>query len=490
MRRLAPLLVLLPLGAALSGACGNDKLRRAGEQVEAVSGNPGVGQGLPGVDRADGGSDAGVFGSASPFQVDTFEQQQVRKVDILWIISSSGAMKAKQFRVQENFISFIRFLQQQQTDFHLGVVAADIYDTRQSGRLVNAAGLPVPWIDLSTSDPIGAFLKNASVGTGGSYDIKPFLAGMLALTPPFSPATPQLPDAGAANCADTTSGPQCFLRPEAALYVVILADHEENSCAPLSPGQEGCDNAAATLSGYGAVEYWSRFYTGVKGVNGSVKVAAIVATESTHYECSQVFAHLCDPYNIAASCGNPAPNCDIGSSQTRCCQALQQCYLELVQRAPYCRFKNVLNSAGGGTAPYYEISSYVDGCISPAADGGPAEFAAWGAPRARQVALATGGVATSICQSNYTEALSKLGLQAAGLRADVPLSRAPIATSLSVAVNGAPVQPGAWQYVGCETAGPPPHQPVNAVRFVTPPAAGAKVTVSYNVNVRGLGACP
>ena len=56
MRRVAPALAVLALAAMaiVSAACGNDRLRQAGEQVEAVSGNPGVGQGLPGVDRADG----------------------------------------------------------------------------------------------------------------------------------------------------------------------------------------------------------------------------------------------------------------------------------------------------------------------------------------------------------------------------------------------------------------------------------------------------
>ena len=61
VRRAAPALILLGLAVA----CGNDRLRAAGEQVEAVSGNPGVGQGLPGVDRADGGPDAGAFGPAA-----------------------------------------------------------------------------------------------------------------------------------------------------------------------------------------------------------------------------------------------------------------------------------------------------------------------------------------------------------------------------------------------------------------------------------------
>ena len=39
-------------------------------------------------------------------------------------------------------------------------------------------------------------------------------------------------------------------------------------------------------------------------------------------------------------------------------------------------------------------------------------------------------------------------------------------------------------YVGCEN-----RVPLNVVRFATPPPAGTWVTVSYDVNVRGL-ACP
>jgi hypothetical protein len=125
------------------------------------------------------------------------------------------------------------------------------------------------------------------------------------------------------------------------------------------------------------------------------------------------------------------------------------------------------------------------------------EFAAWSAQRTTQVALGTGGVATSICQSDYTPALAKLGLQAAGLRSDFPLSRFPIATSVVVQISGVNQPPtgGAypWTYVGCESpppTTPQPHAPANVIRFSTPPVAGAKVVVSYNVNVRGLGACP
>jgi hypothetical protein len=492
VRRLFPLAVACALAAA--GACSNDRLRSSGEQVEAVSGNPGVGQDLPGVDRADGGTGA-TFGSAAPFQVDSFDQQQIQKVDILWIISDSGAMQAKQDRVKANFLSFMRFLQQQKTDFHLGVITADVFNPKESGRLVNAAGLAAPWIDSTSANPDVAFVANASVGTSRSYDVKPLFAGMLALTPPLSPASPASPDAGAANCANGAGGLTCFLRSDAPLYVVIVADHEDNSCAPINASsREGCDDAAASLTGYGAIDYWTRFYSGIKGPGGQVKVAAIVASAAQHYDCAGTFAQLCTKYGIegAGKCGGAAaPNCNLGTNASHpCCQALRACYNDLTLRAPYCTFSNVVNAAGSAAvAPYYTISGSIEGCVSAPADGGVPDFAAWSAARTTQVALATGGVATSICEQDYTPALAKLGLQAAGLRGEFPLSRIPIGTSLSLTVDGV-TQPQAggaypWTWVGCES-----QAALNVIRFAAPPPAGSKVVVSYNVEVRGLGTCP
>ena len=502
MRRLAPLLVLLPLAAAMAGACGNDKLRRAGEQVQAVSGNPAVGQGLPGVDRLDGGADAGVFGSAAPFQVDSFEQQQVSKVDILWVIDNSFSMQAKQDRVKANFVSFTKFLTEQHIDYHLGVVTSDVYDPKQSGRLVNFAGLPRPWIDADAGDPQVAFIQNASVGTGGSGDERPLMAGMLALTAPLSPATPDSPDAGAANCANKSGGGfECFLRPDAPLYTIIVSDEEDTSCAPVNNQQEGCDNAAANLTGYGSIEYWSRFYAGVKGAGGTSRVAAIVANENTAHDCATVFAHVCDARQVATQCTGAVPNCNLGQNSTNpCCQALRLCHNDLAEKAQYCTLTNVLQTfpdggIGGGVAPYFRIGGSFNGCVATDPFDGGVDFTAWSATRSAAVATNTGGVATSICESNYTPALARLGLQAAGLRSDFPLSRAPIPSSLVVQVAGVTVPhgPAAWEFVGCEVpppAGPLPHPPANVIRFASPPPAGAKVTASYNVNVRGLGACP
>ena len=86
------LLIVLALG------CGSDHVRRAAEEVQVVGGTPTVGQGLPGVERGDGGLDAS-FGPAAPFQVDIFDQQQVQKVDILWVVDNSSSMQTSSSRV-------------------------------------------------------------------------------------------------------------------------------------------------------------------------------------------------------------------------------------------------------------------------------------------------------------------------------------------------------------------------------------------------------
>lgn len=491
-RALALFALLLPL-LVVAGACGNDRLRRAGEQVEVASGTPTVGTGLPGVDRADGGDGGTIFGSAAPYQVDSFDQQQVQKVDILWVIDNSFSMQAKQDRVKANFVSFMQFLTDQQIDYHLGVVTTDTYSGKESGRLVNNAALAKPWIDLAAGNPQVAFVANASVGTGGTSDEKPLFAAMQALTPPLSPATPKLPDAGAANCAGLADGGiECFLRPEAPLYTIIVSDEEDSSCAPINSANEGCDNAAATLSGYGSIEYWSRFFSGIKGLGGTSRVAAIVANDSSAHDCAATFGRWCDRYGANTKCTGAQPDCHLGTNAANpCCAALRACSADLQEKAQYC-FLNLTPASGPTTS--YSIGGSWTGCVANAADGG-IDFTAYTADRTARVAEATGGIATSICQTDYTPALAKLGLQASGLRSDFPLSRAPIPSSVAVLVNGVQVAQGAttWSYVGCESPPPPgpsPHPPANVVRFESPPAAGAKVAVSYNVNVRGLGACP
>jgi hypothetical protein len=473
-------------------------VRVASEAVEVVGGEPTVGQGLPHVSRGDGGMDKS-FGPAAPFQVDTFSQEQVQKVDILWVIDDGAGMKAKQDRVKQNFVSFMQFLTQQQIDFHLGVVSTDVYDPQQSGRLINYAGLPQPWIEASDANAQADFVKNASLGGTGSGDEKGLLGGMLALTPPLSPSTPAL---GGNNCAtESGGGVGCFLRPEAALYTIVVSDSNDNSCSPVLP-IDGCDEGQIQLGGYGSTDYWSRFYKGVKGPGGASKLAAITGTSSDLHDCSHDFAGFCDAFINAGgfnACAGTHPFCTGGPSSDGCCQALRSCYASFTDKSAetLCHFAAVSdgNVPPHAAAPYYQITGSWNGCASfDPADGG-IQFTATYGSRYVATAQATGGMASSICDQDYTPALAQLGLQASGLRSDFPLSRAPISTSISVLVappgSSTPAQvlpgPGTWSYLRCSGS-----TPTNVVRFTDAarPRPGAQISISYDVNVRGAGTCP
>jgi len=473
----------------LAAACGSDRLRRNAEAIEVVSGEPSVDQQLPGVSYgADGGV---VIGGAAPYQVDTFIQQAISKVDILWIIDNSPSMQPKQDRVKANFASFMKFLTDQSIDYHLGVVSTDTYSSLESGKLQNAAALIKPWIDQQSAggNASAAFVTNASLGTSGSGDEKGLLAGMLALTAPLETrGNPK-----AANCTST----ECFLRTDAQLYTIVVSDEEDNSCSPVRPlgavgGEEGCDDAQATLNGFGATDYWSRFYTGIKGPGGVSRLAAISAVDSTFQTCRDVFAGFCNgnPYNVESTCNSSSPNCtQFGNLSLPCCQALSQCAKAVGEKAQWCEVHQ------SSASPFYTISGTTvsggdlvgfPGCVARDTLG-KVEFTAHHAPRYATVARATGGIATSICDQDYTPALEKLGLQASGQRSDFPLSRAPVEGSVAVAVtlNGSAAITGPWRYVKCEGA-----SIANSIHFDKPlPPPGAKVSVSYDVNVRGV-TCP
>lgn len=470
------LLIVVAIG------CGNDRVRAASEEVQVVGGTPTVGEGLPGVERGDGGLDAS-FGPAAPFQVDTFDQQQVQKVDILWVVDNSSSMQAKQDRLKANLNNFVQFLQAQQVDYHLGVVSTDTFDPKQSGRLQNGAGLAQPWInsDAGTS-ATGWFVQNVALGELGSGDEKGLLGGMLALTPPLSPPVASAnPDAGAANCARLPNGSvDCFVRPGAALYTIIISDEEDSSCSPIQSSGlmsgEGCtDSDIQTGHGYGSTDYWSRFFSGAKD-GGVSRIATIVATDSTTRNCAAEFNRFCDA--ALAKCAGNTLDCHANATGA-CCSAIYQCDRDLFAKAQRC---HVQPTPATGATTGYAITGQWNGCKSPASDGG-VDFTAIYAPRYTSVARQTGGIASSICDQDYTPALGKLGLQASGLRSDFPLSRAPIGGSVTVTLS--PASALAWSYVKCDNTG----APLNVVRFASPPPAGTNVKVGYDVDVHGVK-CP
>jgi len=118
------------------------------------------------------------------------------------------------------------------------------------------------------------------------------------------------------------------------------------------------------------------------------------------------------------------------------------------------------------------VGTQTGGCNGP---GGDAQYA----PRYIQVAQNTGGVVESICNANWGQTLANIGLNSFGLKRQFVLSSAPVASTISVDVNGTTipsVTPGGatrWTY---DTG-------TNSIIFQTGsvPEAGATISITYSV---------
>jgi len=248
-------------------ACGDSELRKIQETFEVVAGQPSVDPSLPSVDRSGGEVRPGDFASNAPVQVDAFSQTQVGKVDILWVVDDSGSMQPKQDKVKQNFHAFISKLVENDNsiDYHIGVITSDTYNPAESGRLIRPGGLSKPWIGRDTCappscDPVAKFQQVVGVGTQGAGDEKPLLAAMMALTPP--------------NLDHDNAG---FIRDDASLFLIVISDEEDSSCAPV---RQAFGGGCSTPLQYGSPDYYARFLEGFKGFGRGdyVTMGAIVAT--------------------------------------------------------------------------------------------------------------------------------------------------------------------------------------------------------------------
>ncbi|MBX7096334.1 MAG: hypothetical protein K1X89_01360 [Myxococcaceae bacterium] len=379
--------VLVPLLAALTACPDRTRTQKIIEPFAIVPGQPAVDSKAPSVDT-DLRMDNGNFSVASPRQCDLFQQLSVRKVDILWVVDSSGSMAPKQARLAANFNGFISQLVNATIpiDFHIGVVTTDTDDPKTRGALRTWSLAPysgdyiactpqptggslcntAPSVDGGTTAAVLAFNQMALVGTQGSAQERGLLAAYLALTNP-------------ANVSTASS--ERFIRNDAALYVVVVSDEDDSSCNPLvsqptCTADPGCRCATdQTLGGpnaFGSTAYFTRFFETYKGYgNGDlVALAAIVAKDD------------------GADAGVPSqfgePTQHVG-----CCKSLN-----------------------GADCPHLGPN---DGGFEVAYFGG----------RYLKVAAETGGVAVNICDSDFQNALASLGYAASGLRREFRLSRGP-----------------------------------------------------------------
>ncbi|MFL5321487.1 MAG: hypothetical protein ACJ790_17630 [Myxococcaceae bacterium] len=373
--------ILASIAIAALGACQDRsaKTQKVIEQYAIVPGTPQVDTGAPKV-LEDPTRATDSFKINTPHQCDVYQQVSVRKVDILWVVDSSGSMAPKQARLAANFQGFMNQLVNAQPpiDFHIAVTTTDTDDAASRGALrpwtmgTNTANF-ISCTPTSTggsvcnagtpTDAVTAFQQMATVGTNGSAVERGLYATYLALTNP-------------ANL-----GSDKFVRPDAALYVVAVSDEDDSSCnpvlkQPICTADPGCrcapDNALGGSGTYGSTAYYSRFLETYKGYGneGLVAFAAITALAGD------------------ADAGVPSqfgdPNFHAG-----CCRALD-----------------------GGSCP---TSGSNDGGFEVAYFGG----------RYLKVASDTGGVAVDICQNDFSGALNSLGYAASGLRKEFRLTRNP-----------------------------------------------------------------
>lgn len=396
MRVLMPLAVVLSC-LALAGCDDRTRARRVIEPFAVVPGTPTVDDEQPAVlvDETKATDD---FGVNVPRQCDVYQQLPVRKVDILWVVDSSGSMAPKQARLAANFQGFINQLvtANPPIDFHIAVTSTDTDDTNARGKLRGwslgalrddyiacqpmASGSVTCNTGANLSTAITAFGQMAAVGIGGSASERGLYAAYLALTNPLNLSTAAV---------------DRFVRPDASLYVVVVSDEDDASCSPMTrqaacTADPGCrcapDNALTGAGTWGTTDYFVRFLETYKGYGNaeSVALAAIVATEEAP---------------VPSQFGDPNPH--IG-----CCRSLNG------QPCP------TAGTNDGG----FEI--------------------AYTGTRYAQVAGETGGVSVSICQDDFSGALASLGYAASGLRRDFRLSRGPdvrpdggVATGLSAFVS-------------------------------------------------------
>ncbi len=173
---------------------------------------------------------------------DSFVQSTAinNKVDILWVIDSSGSMAEEQQNLADNFSAFISRFITKGYDYHMAVTATDAWrrEFNQSsygylakfrdgniytGTTSDNSGIFM--ISPLTSNIIDTFRTNIKVGITGSGDERAF-------------------DSIKQTLINTDNDPYNFRRTDAFLAVVIVSDEDDFSRN--SSGIVGCDHSTCT----------------------------------------------------------------------------------------------------------------------------------------------------------------------------------------------------------------------------------------------------
>jgi hypothetical protein len=143
-------------------------------------------------------------------QVDSWFQAPNNKVDILWVVDNSCSMGEEQITLATGFTSFVRQMEDSNTDFQIGVISTSFEETDPDrGALI---GDP-PYLTVD-DDYEAEFIERAQLGIDGADKEKGLSAALFALGPAMT----------------SSGGPNSgFVRSEAQLLVVFVTDEEDCS---------------------------------------------------------------------------------------------------------------------------------------------------------------------------------------------------------------------------------------------------------------------
>lgn len=147
-------------------------------------------------------------------QVDTFDQNIRRKVDVLLVVDNSCSMIDEQNKLADNFDNFIEQFLVAEVDYQIGVVTTDMVDETQSGRLVGDTKIITSAMDFDLARD--TFVDNVKVCATGSGFERGLMAAEAALSEPI--------------ISEENAG---FLRDDAALSIVFVSDEEDGSARPV-----------------------------------------------------------------------------------------------------------------------------------------------------------------------------------------------------------------------------------------------------------------
>jgi hypothetical protein len=186
-------------------------------------------------------------------QTDVFIQVSGQAVDVLFVIDDSGSMCSSQDNLIANFDSFIQHANVWNNDYHIGIISVMVTDENVIGKLNRGKPISTRYITPSSQAP-QLFKSLADLGCDGGSDQQEagLEAAQVALTAPLTTDTkkPCNKDSDCTNdpnlCADPAKCPySCyegtcggwnkgFLRDDASLEVIFLADEDDQSSSSLA----------------------------------------------------------------------------------------------------------------------------------------------------------------------------------------------------------------------------------------------------------------